>query len=674
MSRNRKWPALWQPLAIGPTRVRHRIMASAHAQLYAEDGLISQRHIDYYAERARGGCALLVLEQQAVHPAGRNYPGGSNAYERRVIPRYERLADAVHEHDSRIFVQLFASGAQGKGTQYMDDWRPLWASSAIPSAFSNETPMQVGDAEIAEVVAGFARSAENAMIAGVDGVEIHGAHAQFVGEFLSPSFNRRTDRYGGGVANRCRLLVEIVEAIRDRVGTKLTVGVRLSFDEFLGDCGITEADASEQLDLLADTGLFDYFSITGGGYHALHVAVAPMGSMPNGFMLDFGRKAKAVVGERGKIFIVGRITEPDMAEGAILDGCADMVAMTRTQLADPTLVRKLQEDRAGEIRRCVGANICIKHQLEHQGVVCVVNPAAGREARWGSGRLTPVQAGEEQRIAVAGAGPAGMTAAARLAERGHQVTVFEKRDECGGRLALLRRLPGRENWGMAVDDMRGALERAGAQLQLGRCIDAETFNRDDWDQIVCATGASFERSGYSPSRPDRWSIPGAEQHHVLDIETALHRALNDPDALGRRVLIADETGEHLPFCLAEMLAEAGVRVELITPKLFAGEGLLKTLDLPHVLPRLQRLGVSIRSQTFIERITPDGADLYGIWGDPPVATVADSVVLSLGRRADDSLFHALAALGLQPHRIGDCVAPRAIEAIIYEGEDLGRRL
>jgi len=668
------WPRLWQPLDIGPTRVRHRIMASAHAQLYAENGLISQRHIDYYAERARGGAALLVLEQQAVHPAGRNYPGGSSAYERRVIPQYERLAEAVHAHDSRIFVQLFASGAQGKGTLHIDDWRPLWASTATPSAFASETPLRVGKAEIREMVSGFARSAENAWLAGTDGVEIHAAHAQFVGEFLSPSFNKRTDEYGGSLENRCRILVEIAEAIREKVDRNITVGVRLSFDEFIGDCGITEDDARGQLELLAATGLFDYFSITGGGYHALHIAVAPMGSMPPGFMLEFGHKAREVVNGRARVFIVGRITEPQMAEQAIIDGCADMVAMTRAHIADPFLVNKLRNGQPERLTRCVGANICIKHQLENQGVICALNPATGREAQWGHGHLTMVPAAARKRIAMVGGGPAGMKAATRLAERGHEVTLLERNRELGGRLALLACLPSRENWGMAVEDMATAMELAGVNVELGVTADADMLSGNGYHGVVCATGSRFETHGYSPTRPDRLSIPGHDLPHVVDVETAIRRAAVNPHSLGERVLVVDETGEHLPFGLAEILASAGVHVELLTPKLFAGEGLMKTLDMPHVLPRLTAAGVILTAQHFVERITPDGADVYGIWGGQPNPRKADAVVLSLGRAAESALYEALQGRMPEVHRAGDCVAPRSIEAVIYEGEALGRQI
>ncbi len=226
-----RYPNVFQPLTVGKVEIRHRIMVTGHTQLYGHNGTLSERHIEYYRERARGGAALLVLEQQAAHPAGRNYFAGCEAWDERVIPWYERLGEAVHAHDCRQFVQLFACGAQGSGTQYIDDWRPLWAASRVPSAITQEMPVAMEQVHIDELVAYFARSAMNVKRAGLDGVEIHAAHSQLLGEFLSPAFNKRSDAYGGDIARRCRIVLEVGAAIREQVGSGFAVGLRLSFDK-----------------------------------------------------------------------------------------------------------------------------------------------------------------------------------------------------------------------------------------------------------------------------------------------------------------------------------------------------------------------------------------------------------------------------------------------------------
>ena len=196
---------------------------------------------------------------------------------------------------------------------------------------------------IDDIVREFGEAALNVKVSGCDGVELHAAHSYLLGQFLSPVHNDRTDRYGGSVRNRCQILLEIGESVRAQVGDGFTVGVRLSFDEFLGEAGITPDQAEEQLEILSTTGLFDFFNISGGGYYTLHHAVAPM-DVKNGFMLPFAKRAKAVVGNRAKVFVVGRIVDLHQAEQAIAEGTTDMVAMTRAQMAEPHLV---EEDARG---------------------------------------------------------------------------------------------------------------------------------------------------------------------------------------------------------------------------------------------------------------------------------------------------------------------------------------
>lgn len=399
---------IWTPLTIGSTTVKNRIMMPAETLDYGQDNILSDHHIAFYRERAKGGAALLITEQQGAHPVSKgSFYFGCTAWEKRAIPQYAKLADTVHEYGAKQFVQLFTPGVHDKGTMIVDEWRPLWAASRVPSVIHRETPVVMEQAQIDDLVKGFGVSALNVQVAGLDGVEIHGAHSYGVGQFLSAAYNQRTDRYGGSVRKRCQLAIEIGEEIRKKVGQDFTVGIRLSFDEFMGEAGITQEQAEEQLEILAATGLFDFFSISGGGYHTFHWMVVPMGTK-HGFMIPFGKRAKEIVGARAKVFIVGRIVDLSMAEQILVDGAADMVAMARAHLADPFLVAKMREGREKEIVKCVGANECVARLFENREVICMMNPVSGREHQWGQGTLKMVSKDAAKKIVVIGGGLAGM--------------------------------------------------------------------------------------------------------------------------------------------------------------------------------------------------------------------------------------------------------------------------
>jgi 2,4-dienoyl-CoA reductase-like NADH-dependent reductase (Old Yellow Enzyme family) len=669
-----QFPNLWTPLTIGPIRAKHRVMISGHTVLYGENGFISDRHIAYYRERAVGGAALIVIEQQAAHPAGRNYHAGCKAYDPGVIPWYRKLADACRPYDCRVLVQLFCGGAQGNGTMYIDEWRPLLAASAVASTQFQELPAAMDQDDIASLIAGFRRSARHVRESGCDGIEIHAAHSQLLGSFLSPAFNRRNDGYGGNIANRCRIVLEIAEAVR-READGLAMGLRLSASEFLPrNAGITPGQTQEQLEIFANAGLFDFFDISAGGYYAKHISVTPQtADLEQGFLAPHARDAKLVVGERAKVFVVGRVLDLGVAERIVADGAADMVALTRAHMADPLLVAKARDGRASEIVRCVGANVCVRRLGEHNHVVCMMNPAMGREAKWGAGTLA--KTGAAKHVVVIGAGPAGMKAAAVAAERGHRVTVFERQTEPGGRLRPMAALPSRTRWGDAIANLAGPLHRLGVDLRLGEAVDQERVAGARADVIVVATGAEWSRSGFSAVRPERERMPGAEQPHVIDIQAALNLVLEDPGALGRRVMLVDESHDIHVAGIAEILARAGVSVEIVTPHMFWSDALARAYDLTILMPRLKSLGVVVTPQHFIERIDGEVVQLYDIWRpDMLLARAIDTVVLAQTRVASDGLYRRLLGRAPAVHRIGDCLAPRAIEAVIYEGEELGRAL
>jgi NADPH-dependent 2,4-dienoyl-CoA reductase/sulfur reductase-like enzyme len=344
-----------------------------------------------------------------------------------------------------------------------------------------------------------------------------------------------------------------------------------------------------------------------------------------------------------------------------------MVAMTRAQMADPQLVRKALENREQDVVRCVGANVCIRRLGENNHVACAINPAVGREAKLGEGTLKPAARGG--RIGVVGAGPAGLRFAGIAAARGFDVTVFESTAQPGGRLRSLATLPGRQRWEQAIRNLLRPMEVHGARLRLSEKPTPQTLGA--FDLTVVATGAKFDLSGYSAYRPERHGIPGADASHVIGMDAAIERAARDPASLGRRVLIVDDGFEELAAGLAERLAtEGAARVSIVSPRPWWGEALYRTYDIAHVMPRLRVAGVEIQPQVFVEKIEGAGATLYDIWNPKARRGIeADTVVLALGRSPVEP-----GELGVPAERIGDCLAPRSIEAVIYEGEERARAL
>lgn len=649
-------------------------MASATTLQYGADQDISGRHRAYYRERAEGGVGLLISEELSASPLCTSpFSTALVAYDESKIAGFRSIIDELAPYDTRFFAQLFASGAYTGSTMGMEDWGPPRAPSRI-GVPGFDPPLPLSTDEIEQIVEDFAGSARNMQAAGVHGVEVHGAHGWLVGQFLSPFFNRRTDEWGGSLAGRCRFARRIGEAIRAAVGEEMPIGLTLSADEYISDTGITEVAALEQLELLAADGVYDFYDLSTGSPHSENMQIAPMG-VPEGFLLPFAARAKKVVGDRAAVFVAGRVVDVGMAAAAVGSGAADMVAMTRAHLADPHIARKAKAGKGTTITPCIGVNVCVARAIAGEPVACAVTPASGREETW-SHDLTDAgnQAASRRRVAIVGAGPAGLQAAAVAAERGHEVVVWEQEQAPGGHLRSLATLPSLGSWAKTVENLVDRIQTAGGEIRCGIEVDAAAVAETSPDLVVIATGAGWDASGESTMNPARGPIPGATPEMVCGLGPAIDRVAEDPLALGRRVLILDTTGDAPAFALAEKLAGAGVEVELITPADAAGAVLAVRLELPQTLARLAKVGVAIGVRQDIGSIEGRSVLIEDVNGAfRRRLDEVDQVVVAQARRrpaAVDSLLEAFP----EAHVIGDALSPRSIEALMYEAEALARTI
>ncbi|HEY0276690.1 MAG TPA: NAD(P)-binding protein [Solirubrobacterales bacterium] len=689
---------LFQPLALAGTSLPNRVMTSAMTLQYGDGGFISDRHLAIYEERARGGVGLMFSEQLTASPISPSpFPSEIVAYDERQVERFAALAERLAPYPSRFFAQLFCGGISGSSTAGIGGWQPVRGPSRIGSP-AGETPLPLSAGEIDQVVADFARSARHVKEGGLDGVEIHGAHGWLVAQFLSPFYNRRTDEYGGTVANRCRFAVEVGRAIRAEVGPDFPLGIALTYDERIGDAGITEDDTLAQLDVLLAADVFDFFDLSIGSPHSVHFTIAPM-AVPEGFSLDFAARARELVAGRAAVFAAGRVVDPAMAASAIASDTVDVVAMSRAHLADPHLVRKSKEGKASEIRRCVGANVCVGRAKAGEPVACVLSPGTGRELDGWPYDPAASESGESRRVLVVGAGPAGLRAGAVLAARGHEVTVYERRDRAGGHLADLATLPTRGGWANAVEDLLAELDRSGATLRLGTEVDGALVDSESPDLVLLATGAEWESTGATSFVPagavetssriarEKLHTPAADEPavetsrriatvslhtdgpRILGLDEAIELAHVDPSQLGASVLIADDSGTYAPLGLAEALAGAGTSVRFLTARGEIGTEPSFHLELPHLLPRLRALGVDLATGRAVTGIDDEGIEVADLWGGPAerVAGV-DTVVFALRRRSRDGLAAELADSAPELQTIGDALAPRPTAAAIEEAE------
>jgi 2,4-dienoyl-CoA reductase-like NADH-dependent reductase (Old Yellow Enzyme family)/thioredoxin reductase len=674
---NPHYPLLFSPIAIGPVSVRNRLYMTAHGLGYAVPDpdmpgycLPSARHAAYYAERAKGGIGLIIQESTVPHPSSQGSAFGyqtatvAAAFAEKNVPHFAKIADAVHAHGAKIFLQLWHGGHHADPRWHPGGpRRPLLSASPIPAVEAYSIPRAATVAEIRDIVAGFAASARNARAAGYDGIEIQGAHGALVEQFLSPFFNQRTDAYGGSPANRLRFAMELLEAVREAAGDKLAVGFRLNTDELLPG-GLGQEELGEIARALDQTGMVDFLDLDIGTMHTAPLMIAAS-FVPKLPAEEFIAAIRPNITRAVVMGCPGRLTDPADAERLLSEDSMQMVGAARAHIAEPEFARLAEAGQAEKIRPCIACNHCLEGILA--GVGCVINPATGREQEWGVDRIAPVKT--PKRVLVIGGGVGGLEAARIAALRGHHVELVERRSRIGGAYGLIASLPGRD----VVADVplwyERMLRELGVKLRLGETANMDMIAAYKPDAVVLATGSKFERSGVTGfiSAP----IPGAERDFVRTPE----QILEDDAACGDRVVILDEEGQSTAVGLAERLAAGGAKVDLVTRWQLVAPRLQGNGQFAWVLTRLYANEVMLRPNTYIKEIGERSVTLFNIFTNAETEIEDVTGVILVGSRIpNDSLVQALSDAPFEVHIVGDAATPRTLFEAGFEGQRAGHAI
>ena len=652
------FPHLFSPIAIGPYTLKNRIMNTGHAAHFQTgDGLPTQRYVDYVGERAKGGIGIAVTGHTVPYYDG-DVALSLASYDDRIVPMYQRMAAATHAYDVPLLAQLGHRGRRvSDGAAFLG--RPSKAPSAVPPPdFSAPqlVPHAMSIAEIEETLDQFSAAARRAVAGDLDGIELSIGMDYLFPNFLSAQANRREDRYGGAtLEERMTFMYETVDTVRGAIGRERILGIRMYDD--LEDYSLRLDDYKQVARLLEAHGKVDYFNMWQGLVPSPRSGRAhwPAHYYPPGAFAHLPRGIKEYVSL--PVVGAGRLDSPAVAERFIAEGTADLVGMARALIADPHLPNKAREGRTSDIRTCIACTqSCVGHIYVGMGVGCIYNPVTGREGEWAV--LPP--AAERRKVVIAGGGPAGMEAARIAAERGHEVVLFERGARLGGQVNLVMRTPARDNFEEIILFFERQLAKLGVEVRLRTEAGADDILAERPDAVVVATGSSA-------FRPE---VIGNDKRHVL----TAREVIRGNAAIGENVLVVDTLGRAEAPTVAELIADMGRKVEIVTGLAYVG------CEMPapawhNLMERLLNKNVTLTPFTGVWEIEDRSVEVYNVisW-QPRTMEGIDTVVLAAGGVPDDALGVALADKVAEVHVIGDCYQPRDIEVAVVDGHRAGRAI
>lgn len=639
----RQFSRLFNPGYIGNLEIKNRIVMAPMANMYTNlDGTYSQRQIDYYAERAKGGAGLIIVEvtfvERKISPPAD--PVAAYLDTNWHIPSASDLVDAVHDYGAKICVQL--SPGPGRNMNVATHDRIPIAASAVPS-FSDPNILcrELSIAEIKEIVRACGDAAERAVKAGFDMIEIHGHLGYLIDGFMMPLYNKRSDEYGGDIEGRMRFAREIIAAMRSRVGDKFPLCFRYSGEHKI-EGGRTLAESQEIARHLEGAGI-DILHIDVGCYEVPYWITPPY-YMLEGCLVDIAAAIKKVV--TIPVITVGGITSPELAEQILDEEKADFIALGRALIADPEWPNKARNGRISDIRPCIRCNEgCMGRSFFLRTMACTVNPIVGKEQYYKIDR-----AEKPKKVMIIGGGPAGMEAARVAALRGHEVTLYEKENELGGQLRAASKPPFKKPLRDLINYLSGQLDKSGVKIEMGKEVTAHLVEYMKPEAVVIATGAS-------PVMP---SIPLKTGNIITAVDFLLGKK-----KVGDKIIVLGAS--HVGCDTALYLAQEKKTVTIL--KIRADTEIAQDLNLfsrEKLLQELDQNGVTILTNFAIKEFTTERALVNDNAGKQHTI-IADTIVVALGFKAQSELAEDLKDKVSELYLVGDCVNPRKLMEAIREG-------
>lgn len=669
MARNPRHDLLFEPIEIGPRVLRNRFFQVPHCTGFGTDKPGSQAR--FRATKAEGGWGAVCTEICSVHPEADRAPQPlARIWDDDDLCNLSLLVEEAHNEGALAGVELFHPGPHVEGSLSRE---APGAPTQLPSdSYPLTYPREMSVPDIEEVQSFFASAAERARSVGFDLVYVYGAHGYLPMQFLSAFYNKRRDGYGGSLKGRARFWIETLESVRAAAAGEMAVAARISVDS--GERGGVRLDEALEFIRLADP-LVDLWDVNVSAAAEPWRDMAPSRLEPAGWQLEWTSRVREVT--ETPVVGVGRFTNPDQMAETVRSGALDVIGAARPSIADPFLPHKIETGRYEDIRECIGCNICLTRATGTGRIACTQNATAGEEYRrgWHPERFT--RAGNADRtVLVIGGGVAGMECAIVLGKRGYdRVHLVERDEQLGGYASLAASLPHLGEWRRLVDWRTVQLQKLrNVEILTGVELDGRTAIEYGADVVVTATGAQWRGDGTSPATHE--ALPGSGLPHVLCPEELLQRR----DHHEGTVVVYDCEGYFMGVGAAELLAEAGADVTVVTPLSMLAPFLERTFEGLPTRERLAQLGVRWVVDAELREITAGSVLLSRLGSEERLP--ADEVVLVTARRSRDELYaellrdpSALAREGVQAvYRVGDCAAPRLLADAIFDGHRLGREL